>query len=204
MTDNGLRQVFQNGSVVVTEDEVERALVRTRVAGRVALRRRRRATFLAPCAAALATAAVVTVIVVAGPSANRPKPSPAASVPPLPSPTSRVWFKHINGAGSTASGATVDVGGIWVIRLATDVAGTFDLQPRDRLGQGTLTYDPATRLWSVRVLQRYCGDAAASYRIDNSHLALTFTAVHDPCTLRRDVLDGTVFDVLTSPDQLIG
>lgn len=201
MTDDDLKSRLDAALPPVDADDVEVALVRTRVIARTRQRRRRTAVRLAPVLAAAATAAVV-MLVTLGPGhghhtpASAPSPSPSA--PPV-----GAWFRHAVGV-SSAAGGSVDLTSVWVVRLSDANHGTFDVRPSTRFGTGTLRYDASRGGWVVDVVNRDCGGRDGVYRVGQDGPSLVFTVVNDPCALRRDLLDNTVFAPLTNPDQLVG
>jgi hypothetical protein len=202
MDDDQLRRVLRNDDS--SGDAVEQALLRTRTVGESRLRRRRLTLRVAlPLAAAAGTAAVV-VLAVAHPGAHGRNHSPAASpAPTTPTPTTGTWYRHVGGVSSSATGS-VDLAGVWVVRLTTPNTGTFDVRPADRFGDGTLQYDGSRGGWVVDVLHRLCGNTTGVYRVSFSGPSLIFNVVHDGCEPRRDVMDNMVLAPLTNPSQLTG
>jgi hypothetical protein len=204
MDDDQLRRVLRNDDS--SGDAVEQALLRTRTVGESRLRRRRLTLRVAlPLAAAAGTAAVV-VLAVAHPGAHGRNHSPAASPAPptpTPTPTTGTWYRHVGGVSSSATGS-VDLAGVWVVRLTTPNTGTFDVRPADRFGDGTLQYDGSRGGWVVDVLHRLCGNTTGVYRVSFSGPSLIFNVVHDGCEPRRDVMDNMVLAPLTNPSQLTG
>jgi hypothetical protein len=196
MSDDEIRRHLEALAPSTDDIDVETALTRTRAVARVRSRRRRVALRAAPLAVAAATVAIVLLATI-GPlngsdrsPAHRPSPSASGG---------NAWFRHVSG-----SSGSVDLASVWVVRLTDPNNGTFDVRPGDRFGVGTFRYDGSRGGWIVDVLGRYCNQQSGVYRVVKSGQSLAFNVVTDGCPLRRDVLDNTVFEPLTSPDQLIG
>lgn len=182
------------------DNDIETALLHTRAVARTRQRRRGIAIRLAPVLAAAATVAVVLLAI--GGSGHR-RHTPAVSPTPSPSNSVTAWFRHVTGVSSTASGS-VDLSSVWVVRLSDADHGTFDVRPSTRFGTGTLHYDGSRGGWVVSVVDGPCGGRDGIYAVQHDGPSLTFTAVADPCALRRELLDNAVFAPLTNPDQLTG
>jgi len=189
-----------NALVPPAEDvDVETALTRTRAMARTRSGRRRLTLRAAPLAVAAATVIIVLLATV-GPWHG----SGRSSVKQPTSPTAvTAWFRHVVGESSGPAGP-VDLTSVWVVRLSDPNNGTFDVRPRSRFGAGNLHYDGSRGGFMVDVLGRYCNNQPGVYRVATSGQSLVFTLVTDPCQVRRDVLDNTVFQPLTNPDQLGG
>lgn len=200
--DEQLRHLLNRAIPSASDADVEQALARLYHENHG--RRRWRYTG-GPWLAAVATATAVVAIIGIAAVATRPGSHHAASPANAGSGVSApgAWYRHSAGSVSTPTG-TVDLGAVWVLRLSTPDSGTFDVQPHDRFGTGTLRYDPAARQWTARILSPYCAATAGRYRISQSGTSLIFAVVTDPCTVRRDALDGAVFAPLTNPNQLVG
>jgi hypothetical protein len=84
------------------------------------------------------------------------------------------------------------------------VRGTFEVDPTDRFGTGTLVYNASRRGWVVKVLGRFCRNTSGLYRVTLNGADLTFGHISDPCQLRIAVLEGNTFAPLTSPTQIQG
>jgi hypothetical protein len=206
MGDDELRRHLHAALPPVRDDDVERALLRTRAVADMRARRTRRMVRLAPVAVAAVTAAVIVLVTIglrgsAGRPTTQPTPGPTGTTTPTAPPTA--WFRHVVGVSTRGSG-TLDLRSVWVVRLTSPDSGTFDVRPADRFGTGTLRYDGSRGGWVVDVLARWCGTDPGIYRVTRSGDVLVFTVVRDACEPRRDVLDDTVFAPLTSPDQLLG
>jgi hypothetical protein len=93
---------------------------------------------------------------------------------------------------------------VWIVRLTDANNGSFDVRPHGKFGSGTLRYDGSRGGWVVDVLGTYCKHQPGIYEVQKTGQSLVFTVVRDGCELRRGVLDNTVFQPLTNPDQLLG
>jgi len=200
MTEDELSRRLDALQPKVCDEAIEMALHRTRTVAQTRQRRRRTALRLAPVLAAAATVAVVLLAIV---GSGHDSHSPAVGPTPVPSASINAWFRHATGVSSPASGS-VDLSSVWVVRLTDANHGTFDVRPSTRFGTGTFHFDGSRGGWVVDILDRACGGRAGVYEVQHDGPSLTFTAIKDPCQLRRDLLDNAVFAPLSNPDQLTG
>jgi hypothetical protein len=205
VNDNDLRSQFLRAVPPVSDADTEVALALARRARVSRHHRRSVVVLLAPVLAAVATVTVVLAVIVGTRGSDSDRPAPAATGP---SPVT-AWFRHIARQSSTSTGV-VDLSSIWILHMTSADAGTIEIRPSVPFGTGTFRRDSvgglrsAGELWDVRVLDVYCGRSSGRYSLAHNGDALVFTVVRDACAPRREVLDGTVFAALISPDQLVG